>query len=127
MRGSSGKLLLRRAGIPQSGDKKQIFLLQTASSTKITWALVSPRIPGKALLVYKTFISRIVGPFQKAKGRKSKQIHQTVTACVHAGKQSGRFWEQSEGEWVRTEALATRKAQKSNRRDRGFGNQGVEA
>lgn len=125
MQGSSGKLLLRRAGIPQSGDKKQIFLLQIASSTKITQALVSPRIPGRALLVHKAFISRIVSPFQKAKGKKSKQIHQTVTACVHAGKQSGHFWEQSEGEWVRTETLAMHMAQRSNRRDQGFGNQGL--
>lgn len=125
MRGSSAKLLLRRAGIPQSGDKKQIFLLQIASSTKITRALVSPRILGRALLVHKVFLSRIGSPFQKAKGRKSKQIHQTMTACVHTGKQSGHFWEQSEGEWLRTETLAVHMAQRSNRKDQGFGNQGV--
>lgn len=65
MRGSSAKLLLRRAGIPQSGDKKQIFLLQIASSTKITRALVSPRILGRALLVHKTFISRTVSRSRK--------------------------------------------------------------
>jgi len=42
------------------------------------------------------FISRRVSPFQNAMGRKSKQIHCTVTACVHAGKKTGHIWEQSE-------------------------------
>lgn len=44
----------------------------------------------------KIFMSRIVRSFQKAMGRKSKQIHQTVTASVHAGSEVGHFGEQPE-------------------------------